>query len=1202
MRRSASFDHSFSHSLFSASVPCYPSFIVTADSMQTRILSATQTRISSIAPGDVLRDRYRLDSEIGRGAMGIVYRATDLELMREVAVKVLPETSSAPDARERLLREARAAAALNHPHIISVYDVGLKNGSPFFVMELVEGTSLSRQRPADFERIVDIACQICAALEHAHANRVVHRDLKPDNILLSSSGGSATVKLADLGLALPAYGARISQSGIIVGTAAYMAPEQALGQTLDGRADLYALGVLLYELITGRVPFRGDDPLTIVSQHVHAPVVPPGALRSDVPKALEAVVVRLLAKDPAQRFATAGDTAIALRESLTVGDTIIDPDAAGPVAILNALSRGQLVGRTVELAELRELWRRAREGLGHAVLLSGEPGAGKTRLAREITIQAALDGALVLSGGCYEYEATTPYLPFVEAFRRWVRDEKDDSRLRDLLGEPVAQIAKLAPEIETRLGPFPERPSLPPHEQRLLFFDAVVQVFANLARRHGLLFYADDLHWADRGTLWLLGHLLRQLREERVLIVGAYRETELDRAHPLAKSLVDWNRERLVTRIVLHRFDLTETSAQLATLLGETVSMDFGDAVHRETEGNPFFVEEVLKALIEKGSVYRESGRWKLCELGQLVIPQSMKEAIGNRLDRISPESNEVLRTAAVLGKTFTFDELMATTGNKEEDATLDALDEAVAAQLITTGSDDSFTFTHDKIREVLYEELNPIRRRRLHRLAAEGLEHCQGRSSCAVEKLAYHNIQAGDYQRGLTYAKQAAAEAEKVFALDEAIAAYTRARDCAEALGLVDEQLAQEEAIGKAYLQHGDLIPAGEHFERALALTTEPEVRARLQCQAASSLVATGDQRGIEYVREALAVLDPVANPLETANALSIEARFHHLAGRHKTAIALLSRAAELVEPASRANSVSSFAAPMISQVYAYSAGAHQHHGLFDDADGWARRAIEFGEQQNVLFAQAIGNEFLGEDAVHKGDFNAGLEYAARERAIVEKLHSRERQAWSHLVASICSFGSGDHARAEREFTEGIALAEAIGELRVASLLKANFAIFQAHQGSKSIPNQSLLDQALQTALENFEQVGNSGMIYSRFEGYRCLAEVRFRRGELEEAQRLCTKAWELIEPSESRVSKLWLGPLYIEVFLAAAKSAEAAANQAEATNDTVMAIAQKAEAAATRAKAAAHLAGYQELVAACQSPRFKREAERLAKLLDQT
>ena len=1127
------------------------------DSQQTRILP-DELRTTAPAPGTILRERYRLDSELGRGGMGTVYRATDLELHREVAVKVLSATAQDTDARERLLREARAAAALNHPHIVAIHDVGESSGFPFLVMELVPGPRLSQARPSDIPRVVHIAVQICDALEHAHANRIVHRDLKPDNVLLSGSADSSTVKLADLGLALPAYAARISRAGVIVGTAAYMAPEQALGQTVDGRADLYALGVLLYELTTGRVPFTGNDPLTIVSQHVHAPVVPPRALRSDIPPALETIIVRLLAKDPAQRFSSAAETRAALLESLRTES--VPADSAPAVAILDALSRGRLVGRSAELAEARELWQRAREGRGYGVLLSGEPGAGKTRLAREITIQAAVDGALVLSGGCYEYEAATPYLPFVEAFRRWVREEQNNDTLREILGDTATQIAKLAPEIQTRLGPFPERQELAAHEERLLFFDAVVQVFSNIARRQSLLFYADDLHWADRGTLWLLGHLLRQLRNERVLILGAYRETELDRAHPLAKALVDWNRERLTTRIALRRFSESETSDQLDALLGERVSGEFAIAVHRETEGNPFFVEEVLKALIERGSVRRESGRWRRCDVDQMLIPQSVKEAIGNRLDRVSQNCNEVLRVCAILGKVFTFEELSAA-AEQNEDTLLDALDEAAGAQLIASGSDDSFSFTHDKIREVLYEELNPIRRRRLHRHVAEGLERHCARSQCAVEKLAHHYIEAGDHQRGLEYAKQAAAEAARVFAFDEAIAAYSRARDCAEALGLTDEQLAQEEAIGKAFMLHGDTILAADHFERALALATEPATRARLQCQAAASLVTTADPRGSEYLREALQVLDPVTNPLETANALTTEARFHHLAGRHKQAIELLLRAGELVAPAAEGESVSSFAAAMISQIYAYTSGAYQHYGLYDEANRWARRAIEFGEKHNVLFAQAGGFEFLAENAIHKGEFESGLRYGEREIEIANRLHSRERRAWVHFSAAQCNLFLDRLERAEQEFLDGLAIAEAIGERRLLSLLRPNLAIAQVKQGRK--------DEALQTALTSLEQSSPS-LLYTHFEALRCLAEVRFRRDELVEAEEVCRKADELVSPTESRVTHLWLGPLYIEVLLALGK----------------------------RDEAVEKLTAYQALVAECQSPRFTSEAHRLTQL----
>lgn len=1130
------------------------------ESQQTRILPDELRATTVPPPGTILRERYRLDSEIGRGGMGTVFRATDLELQREVAVKVLSATTQNSEARDRLLREARAAAALNHPHIVTIHDVGEVSGFPFLVMELVSGPRLSQARPTDFSRVVVIAVQICDALEHAHNNQIVHRDLKPDNVLLSGTSDSSTVKLADLGLALPAYAARISRAGIIVGTAAYMAPEQALGQTIDGRADLYALGVLLYELTTGRVPFHGDDPLTIVSQHVHAPVVPPRVLRSDIPPVLETIIVRLLAKDPAQRFSSATETRAALLESLKTESA---PAEAAPfVAILDALARGRLVGRSAELAEAREFWQRAREGRGHGVLLSGEPGAGKTRLAREVTIQAAVDGALVLSGGCYEYEAATPYLPFVEAFRRWVREEQNNDTLREVLGEAATQIAKLAPEIETRLGPFAERQALAPHEERLLFFDAVAQVFSNIARRQALLFYADDLHWADRGTLWLLSHLLRQLRNERVLILGAYRETELDRAHPLAKALVDWNRERLTTRIVLRRFNETETGDQLGALLGESVSGEFAVAVHRETEGNPFFVEEVLKALIERGSVRRESGRWRRCDMDQLLIPQSVKEAIGNRLDRVSENCNDVLRICAILGKVFTFEELTAA-AEQNEDTLLDALDEATGAQLIAAGSSDSFSFTHDKIREVLYEELNPIRRRRLHRHVAEGLEqHCT-KSQCAVEKLAHHYIQAGDHQRGLKYAKQAAAEAARVFAFDEAIAAYGRARDCAEALGLTEEQLAQEEAIGKAFMLHGETILAAEHFERALALATEPATRVRLQCEAAASLVTTDDPRGHEYLHEALQVLDPVTNPLETANALSTEARFHHLAGRHKKAIELLKRAVELVAHTAESKSVSTFAAAMISQIYVYTSAGYQHYGLYDEADLWAQHAIDFGDKHNILFARATGFEYLGENAVHKGDYEAGLKYAEREIEIAEKLHSRERRAWIHFYSSQCRLFMGEIARAEQELLDGITLGEAIGEKRVSALCRPSLAVTQVMQGRR--------DEALQTAQANLEQ-SSASSLYTHFEALRCLAEVRFRRDELAEAEEVCRAADALVSPTESRVSQLWLGPLYIDVLLALGKKDEAVEK----------------------------LTAYQALVADCQSPRFTSEAHRLAKIVN--
>jgi eukaryotic-like serine/threonine-protein kinase len=1114
--------------------------------------------------GTVLAGRYRLQQQLGRGGMGIVFRATDEQLEREVAVKVLPEADSSPGARERLLREARAAAALNHPAIVSVYDVGEQGGIPFFVMELVEGSNLHDAPPVDLAEIVRVASRICDALEHAHEHGVVHRDLKPDNVLLAGTTEPREVKLADLGVAVHAGGVRhATETGAVFGTVAYMAPEQALGETVDGRADLYGLGVVLYELVTGRLPFTGARPLEVVSQHVHAPVVPPRALRPSLPAGLDAVIVRLLAKQPGLRFANAAETRAALAVSLSDGAGGQSPDATAAMAILDALSRGKLVGRAEELAEARDLWRRARAGATHCLLVSGEPGAGKTRLARELLIQAALDGALVLTGACYEYEAATPYLPFAEAFRRLVRDERDDVKLRELLGDAAPRMAKLAPQIESRLGPFAERQELAPHEERLLFVDAVATVLRGAARARGVLVYVDDLHWADASSLWLLGHLLRGLRGERVLFAASYREMELDRSHPLSAALVEWNRERLSTRIALKRFGPKETREQLSALLGEAVSAEFAGAVHKETEGNPFFVEEVLKALIEQGAVRLEAGHWKRDEVASLAIPQSVKAAIGHRLDRVSPDCTEMLRAAAVLGKTFEFRELCSIAGDRGEDALLDAVDAAVSAQLLQPGREESFAFTHDKIREVLYEELNPIRRRRLHKRTADGLERLSRQQPVPAEKLAHHFIEAGEHERGLVWAKQAGADAQRMFAYDEAIAAYGRALECAQTLGLTDEQLALEEATGKTVLISGNLVGALGHFERALELTRDPLVRARLQCQAASSLVTVGDPRGIEYVRRALEVLDPATHPIETANAVMTEARFHHLSGQHRKAAALLERAATFAAEPADGSPLSTLHASTLTQIYAYSAGASQHLGLFADADRWAARAIEFGKTHNVLLAQAVGYEFIGEGACTTGAWEEALTVAALEREIAGRLHSRERMTWTHLYAGQALVMLEEGERALDELSAGIALAETIGERRAGLLLHTYLAQAQALTGE--------LDEAERTAEAAAARADAANLLYMRTEANRVLGELRIQQGRVEAGIQSFEEVLRLTDGTDARVSRLWIGPDHVEALLSLGR----------------------------RDEARSRFDDYAALVGECQAERFTREVTRLRELI---
>ncbi|MGB7295335.1 MAG: serine/threonine-protein kinase, partial [Candidatus Aminicenantales bacterium] len=259
-----------------------------------------------------LANRYRLDAELGRGGMGIVYRAHDTLLDRPVAVKVLSAADLGSEGRARLLREAQATARLNHPGIVAIYDAGEADQVPYIVMELVEGHSLREAGRLSLAEVLALVRQIAAALEQAHAGGIIHRDLKPENILITNRSGSA--KLMDFGLAISQGAQRLTTEGTIVGTFSYLAPELIAGHDPSPQSDLYALGVMLYELLAARPPFSGATLMEVLSQHLQAPVVPPSTYNTGIPPALEALVVQLLAQQPADRPASAGAVMRALEQ------------------------------------------------------------------------------------------------------------------------------------------------------------------------------------------------------------------------------------------------------------------------------------------------------------------------------------------------------------------------------------------------------------------------------------------------------------------------------------------------------------------------------------------------------------------------------------------------------------------------------------------------------------------------------------------------------------------------------------------------------------------------------------------------------------------------------------------------------------------------------------------------------------------------
>ncbi len=773
--------------------------------------------------GDVLGGRYQLNAELGRGGMGIVYRAHDNLLVRDVAVKLLSVGGMGTEGRARLLNEARAAARLNHPNIIAIYDAGEISGLTFVIMELLAGLSLDRHRLSSLDEVLNVARQICRALDHAHTHGLVHRDLKPENVIVDPSG---LAKLTDFGLAR-SVASRLTGEGTLTGTVFYLAPEQALAKTIDGRTDLYALGVLLFELLTGQLPYRGDDPLAIVSQHLHAPPVRPSTCALNIPPALDDLVVRLMAKQPDDRPASAAAVLSLLDHVSAADEPAIE---IGPLSPIARLAQARLVGREREFAEARALWQAVLTGAGEVRVLfvSGEPGVGKTPLVREIKALAEISGGLVLTGEAYA-EGSAPYTPLTQVLREALAQpglEVTDTLLADLLTLAPELRASYAPALvaasssavfDATAGATNLAPNLglnaAAEQQRL--FESFVSLAAQVAARTPILFVLEDVHWADSGTLFLVRHLARRSRAARLrlLIVLTYRDAEVADTCCLPEVLFDLQRERLAARLKLGRLDRDQTRQVLETMFREAPAPELVDAIYRETEGNLFFIEEVCKALIDDGQLVVNDGRWQLVrDLADLRVPQSVRETIQARVGKLPETAQDVLRAAAVIGREFEFSVLRAV-GDWGEDAVIEALEAAERAQLVAevrhNETSESFAFAHALIPTALRDGLGGLRRRRLHRRIAAALAGLRPDDHAA---LAYHFAEAGDDEQARRYYRLAGDHAAAVYANDDAVQAYTAAlelipEDDPERFAVLAARAKVHDLMARRSAQHADVV-----------------------------------------------------------------------------------------------------------------------------------------------------------------------------------------------------------------------------------------------------------------------------------------------------------------------------------------------------------------------------------------------------------
>ncbi len=750
------------------------------------------------------RDRigpYSIVEPIGQGGMGVVYRA--VRDGAEVAVKTVRVSNV--EMLGGVRREILALARLDHPGVVRILDNGLDDGLPWYAMTLLAGVSLRDRfhrlrrprRPAHSRRFdpdaspnapaedvlseaspvdageVDaglrILLRLCRTLAYVHGEGVVHLDLKPENVLVTDDDVPV---LVDFGLAARFAGGRgrdtLDLGAYGSGTVAYMAPEQIAGGEVDARADLYAIGCMLFELLAGRRPFLGRGAV-LAANHLGRPPVAPSSLAEGVDPALDALVLGLLAKEPADRIGYADDVAAALAQ---LG---VDAEMPGPRP-RPYVYRAGFAGREATRTSIDRDFARLGRGAGRIVLLGGESGVGKTRLASEIARSAREDDVLVLLGDCdplgvASARAASPFNGLREPLRA-IAD-----RCREIGEHEVDRVfggrAKVLADYEPALGALPgveRHPDAAPLDAdaaRLRVFAYLADVFAAVAARKPVLVVLDDVQWADELTLEFLQYLARggRLESKPLGVLATYRD---DEAGPEIAALGD---APDVSRVDLGRLDGREVSKIVGGMLALSPPPErLCHELHRASEGNPFFVTEYLRTAVEQGLLTRgDAGAWRVAsgEAGagiELAMPSSLRELVARRLDDLSAAASDVLRAAAVFGRSAPLRRLLLAT-RRSEPETLEAVTELVRRHAIRETRPGELEFTHDKIREAAYERIPDEDRAALHRAAAEALAS-EGADDVAGARAEHWEL-AGEFER---------ASADYVAAARRARAAYANA------------------------------------------------------------------------------------------------------------------------------------------------------------------------------------------------------------------------------------------------------------------------------------------------------------------------------------------------------------------------------------------------------------------------------------------
>lgn len=937
-----------------------------------------------------LGNRYQLHEPLGSGGMGTVYRAYDQLASQTIALKRVlrsPMQTANSELRLALTREFQALASLRHPHIITVQDYGFDaQQQPYFTMELLPAARPLTEAASFLGEAakIELLVQLLQALVYIHRRGIIHRDLKPGNVLLHGQ----TVKLLDFGLATV-----VGEGTPSSGTLAYMAPELLRGQPATPAADLYAVGVVAYELLAGWHPFA------------HAANIVEAVLQEtadftylDISPELTAVLQTLLSKEPAHRYPSAAATMAALCQA--TGRPLPPETEATRDSFLQA---APFIGRADELAQLQTALAEAQAGSGSGWLLRGESGIGKSRLLQELRTQALVQGVAVLRG-----QAQADGSPY-HLWRKWLRPFLLLAQPTDL---ETAVLHPLVPDIATLIGrPVIPAPPLEAKAARTRLHLTLTDLLRRTSQQTPLLILLEDLHWADEASLDLLQAVGQQLTAVSALLIGSYRPGERPQLPTQLPTL---------TQLPLARLDVTHVAALCQAMLGENGRLpQLVELVQRESEGNTFFIVEVMRTLAE------EVGR--LDDIGTTALPTAvfaggMQQMVQRRLQRIAAVYQPLLQTAAVAGRQIDphllahlfphihFDDWFTHAAN--------------ATVLEQPDGDRHWQFSHDKLREGVLARLDPAARQQTHLAVAAGLEQCYAHDLPPhYTPLAHHFGQAGKQDKQIHYLRLAAQHAEATYANEAALASYE------QLLPLLNEAVARGEvllALGRLGKLMGVWEAAVGWLAQGVAEAGLGETAVSLHAQLCQALGNLERSQGrydaaLGWLAQAQRTYEQQADWDRVCVAQVERSNVYYQQGQYAAAQTELEQALVTVQQAHDPLNLALVQHNLGS--VAYSQGSY--------AVAQAHFAAALVVRQTLGNKVDLANSYnnLGLVAFRQGDFATAQDYFAQSLALRRAVGDRWGIAASLNNLGLVPYQQGDYAAAEVYWVEAVAIRRVLGD-----------------------------------------------------------------------------------------------------------------------------------------------------------------------------